>query len=169
MGDIYRKPSVVTVCLTHSARAATLLDQLTKSLDAVDALNLLEELSLTDLICFDGDLAVYRTIASRRRLQRWFALMKLLANPRFECIWVVHEVALASSVRVVYEAIEIPWSSFVDGIGTFSQHPLLLPLLESTKDFRTRQATPFGVLNVLQSDRHHPFPGGPGIAGQEGV
>ncbi|KAF4632398.1 hypothetical protein G7Y89_g5725 [Cudoniella acicularis] len=66
--------------------------------------------------------------------------MKLLRNPWFQRIWVVQEVCLAASLRIVYGQRDIPWQMFIEGISTFGRHPNLTHLLEWTEDFKFRQA-----------------------------
>lgn len=150
MGDIYRKAFIVTVWLGQSPHAMGFVDELTNTVNAHLALDLLEELRLTDWIVFGGKLAIYKAFASQRRSQRWFALMKLLGNPWFDRIWVVQEVALATSVRVVYGKGEMPWLNFIGGLTTFGRHPKLGALLEWTEDFKVRQAPPTSVSNAAQ-------------------
>jgi Heterokaryon incompatibility protein (HET) len=150
IGDIYRKAFIVTVWLAQSSCTMGFVDELTNTINAHLALDLLEELRLTEMIVFGGKVAIYRAFASQRRSQRWYALMELLRNPWFDRIWVVQEVALATSVRVVYGKGEMPWQSFIDGVTTFGRHPLLGALLEWTEDLKVRQTTPTSVSNGTQ-------------------
>jgi hypothetical protein len=55
-------------------------------------------------------------------------------NPWFMRIWVVQEVALASSIRVFYGRSQFSWQHLVAAIATCHQHPALASFLDVSRD-----------------------------------
>jgi hypothetical protein len=61
----------------------------------------------------DASSKLYDEFASQRLSLRFEAFRQFLANPWFERMWVVQETALAGSIRVRYEGVEMQWDQLV--------------------------------------------------------
>jgi hypothetical protein len=176
MGDIYRRAFVVSVCLGfhdkawkatergektakawgHSTGTLTILrmvEEIKNTIDAQIALDILEELRLTNSELDEA--TIWQSIAGYRQPIRFVALVGLIQNPWFARIWVVQEVALASSLRVCHGKRTIPWEVFIGGLDALSRNPQLGPLLEWTnkpKDGEVIPEPPNSFLNAAQID-----------------
>ncbi|PMD41869.1 hypothetical protein L207DRAFT_413323, partial [Hyaloscypha variabilis F] len=103
MKVIYTKASIVSVCLrTPSATngANPQPSRFHELREAFYASDVVHELAYLDLKTFSGDLEIYLKHAKSIRQPRWLAFQELVRNPWFTRIWVIQEVALASSIRV---------------------------------------------------------------------
>ncbi|QKD57102.2 heterokaryon incompatibility protein-domain-containing protein [Fusarium oxysporum Fo47] len=98
MTDIYSKASQVTVWLGDSY-------------DGHLAMQLTAELSITLLTVPALDLVKW--YGNQLETPRWLALKKLVLRPWFSRVWVVQEVAVASSVQVRYGNLQLTWESLL--------------------------------------------------------
>jgi hypothetical protein len=62
------------------------------------------------------------------------ALTRLLQQPWFERIWVIQEVVLASSVRIMYHGREMDWDIFTEGIDAMTNSPGRTYMLEKANN-----------------------------------
>jgi Heterokaryon incompatibility protein (HET) len=79
---------------------------------------------------------------------RWLAFENLLRNNWFNRIWVVQEVALASSVHVFYSKTEIPWPHLINVMSMCSSHQSLICLIGATRNVGVRKLPPTGIFNA---------------------
>ncbi|KAE9369095.1 heterokaryon incompatibility, partial [Stipitochalara longipes BDJ] len=100
MRDIYTKAFIVSVCLQTSEAPEEAIPQLHEMTEAIYASDMVLELAYRDLKTVSSELEVYRQYYQSIRMPRWLAFQALVRNPWFTRIWVVQEVALASSIRV---------------------------------------------------------------------
>jgi hypothetical protein len=112
------------------------------------AADLIEELLWVFMKSSATELSVWLKYAGQNRQPRWLAFVNLLRNDWFNRIWVVQEVALASSVRVFYSKTEIPWQHLVDVMGSCSSHQSLASLTETTLNVAVRKLPPPGIINA---------------------
>jgi hypothetical protein len=168
MGDIYWNASLVTVCLQlpdtpfdtatkpveNRLRSwgATVpegaFDESMERTEAFSACDMLEELAYLDSHEGQGDLDIYREYAAQVRTPRWIAFQRLVRNPWFDRMWVVQEVSLASSIRVLYGRTEIKWESLAAALSRAITYPAIGSLLTSTNDPNIRYFEPTGVANI---------------------
>jgi len=168
MGDIYWKAFLVTVCLQLPETpfdvvtkpvekklrswGATIpegaFDEVIERLEALAASDMLEELAFLDSHEDQGDLDIYREYAPQVRRPRWIAFRRLARNPWFDRMWVVQEVSLASSIRVLYGRTEIQWECLAAALSRAITYPAIGSLLETTRDPNTRHFEPTGVANI---------------------
>jgi hypothetical protein len=94
------------------------------------------------------ELSMWLKYAGRNRQPKWLAFENLLRNDWFNRIWVVQEVALASSIRVFYSKTEIPWQHLIDVMGHCSNHPSLASLIGTTRNVAVRKLSPTGIANA---------------------
>ena len=146
MGDIYRSAFVVTVCLQPPEQSW--VREGLEWVEAALACDILDELVFLDLRLGSSEFDIFRRYGSQVRKPRWEAFQNLAANSWFNRVWVVQEVSLASSVRVLYGKTEIPWQHLVEGLGSCFRHPAIGSLMETTRDFATRKMPPRGISNI---------------------
>ncbi|RDL40248.1 uncharacterized protein BP5553_00227 [Venustampulla echinocandica] len=80
-----------------------------KKIMATIAVDVLEELHLPYYSGEDSLPELYKKFAPQRLSWRFEIFRQFLSNPWFERMWVVQEAALARSIRVRYEGIDIQW------------------------------------------------------------
>jgi len=143
MRDIYRRSFTVTVHLNLGEGPEDLLSQTFASLDAVDIKICVETINFNKEILDQIDIRLNSNLFSG-----WATLIVLLKHPWFERVWVIQEVALATSIRLIYCGIEISWQHFADAIIAINQHLSLAAMLESTEKFQIRQLDLSGLVNA---------------------
>jgi hypothetical protein len=134
MRDIYTKASIVSVCLQTSKAPEGAIPQLHEMTESFYASDVVFELAYLGLKKFSSELGVYRRYGKSIRKPRWIAFQALVRNPWFTRIWVVQEVALASSIRVFYGRSQFSWQHLVAAISTCIQHLSLASFLDVTRD-----------------------------------
>lgn len=97
MEEIYRRASCVVVWLGDAD-------------DSHLAFELLQELSYFTQTLAMGEL--YQKYSPQISMPKWQALNKLVRSPWFDRIWVVQEVAVASSTKVHYGSEVMEWEEF---------------------------------------------------------
>ncbi|PMD32319.1 hypothetical protein L207DRAFT_499999 [Hyaloscypha variabilis F] len=148
MKEVYSSAFVVSVCLQTSPAPENTNIPLHETTEAFLALDILGEILMLDLTSFSSDLDVFLLYAGKVRTPRWLAFLEMVRNAWFERIWVVQEVALASSLRIFYGRSQIQWNHLVDVMRTCRQHPSLGSFLEATKDPLTRMTLPMSVFTL---------------------
>jgi len=148
MKEVYSSAFVVSVCLQTSPAPENTNIPLHETTEAFLALDMLGEILMLDLTSFSSDLDVFLLYAGKVRTPRWLAFLEMVRNAWFERIWVVQEVALASSLRIFYGRSQIQWNHLVDVMRTCRQHPSLGSFLEATKDPLTRMTLPMSVFTL---------------------
>ncbi|KAF2143531.1 uncharacterized protein K452DRAFT_204672, partial [Aplosporella prunicola CBS 121167] len=107
--DIYQKAFLVTVWMGQNSWPTCVTEELLFSIDAYWVSRQLVKLREA-ASQFPGDSrGLLEKLTATRRSTYWFKFVEFLRHPWFERIWVVQEVALASSIRVVYGGREIAW------------------------------------------------------------
>ena len=144
MGDIYKKAFVVSVCLQPPENPD---NEVAEFLEPPLASHIVDELLWTDLRFSDG-LSVWLQYAPQCRQPRWLAFQNLVRNSWFDRVWVIQEVALAKSVRILYGNIEIPWQHLIDVMSLCYKHTAIASLLETTTDPLKRQKVPTSLTNA---------------------
>jgi len=134
---IYTRASIVSVCLrTPSATngANPQPSRFHELREAFYASDVVHELAYLDLKTFSSDLEIYLIHAKSIRQPRWLAFQELVRNPWFTRIWVIQEVALASSIRVFYGTSQFSWALLEAAITTCFRHPGLASFLDITRE-----------------------------------
>ncbi len=107
------------------------------------AADVLDDLRLSYFQNQSNQFPWYRKFAPQRYTWRIKAFRHFLANSWFERMWVVQEVALPPSLRVMYGDLEIDWTRLVDAISLINENPMLGgPLLESGDSVGSRMPPP---------------------------
>jgi hypothetical protein len=151
MRAIYTTASIVSVCLQTSRGPEGVTSLLHEVTEAFHATDVVYELAYLDLKTFSSEGEVYHQFHESIRNPRWLAFQALVRNPWFTRIWVVQEVALASSIRVFYGRSEFSWELLVAAITTCVHHPALASFLDVTgeeKDSLTRLIPPQSPINL---------------------
>ena len=144
MGDIYGKAFVVSVCLQPPENPN---NEAAGPLEPLLASHILDELLWTDLWVSNG-LSVWLQYAPQCRKPRWRAFQNLVRNRWFDRVWVIQEVALAKSVRILYGKVEIPWQHLIEVMSLCYKHTAIASLLETTTDPLKRQLAPTSLTNA---------------------
>lgn len=79
------------------------------------------------------------------------ALARLLRQPWFERIWVVQEVVLASSARILYHGQEMDWEDFAEGIDEITRKLGRMNRLEMTDNPKLRSTVIIAKATCLNS------------------
>jgi hypothetical protein len=143
MRDIYRSSFTVTVHLSLGEGPEDLLRQAYASFDAAEIKYVVESMNFNKEMLDQID-----TKFDSNMFSVWATLIVLLKHPWFERVWVIQEVALATSIRLMYCGIEISWQHFADAIIAISQHFSLAAMLESTEKFQIMQLDLSGLVNA---------------------
>lgn len=131
------------------------------------AADVLDDLRLSYFQNQSNQFPWYRKFAPQRYTWRIKAFRHFLANSWFERMWVVQEVALPPSLRVMYGDLEIDWTRLVDAISLINENPMLGgPLLESGDSVGSRMPPPAAcgtiplmahIRQLVQDDQDRPL------------
>jgi len=178
MEEIYRKAYIVSAALVVNLEALDIKEELRKLMGnwAVEiwsgwardpniaefqnaaikhlmvslAADVLDDFRLSYFQTKSNRLSWYRKFASQRYTWRIKAFRQFLANSWFDRMWVVQEVALPPSLRVIYGDLEIDWTLLVDAISLISENSVLSgPLLESGDSVGFRRSPPAACGTIL--------------------
>jgi hypothetical protein len=108
MREVYSNAFVVSVCLQTPAAPEGTDPRVHEMSEAFLASDVLKELFSLNFKTYLSGLDLFFQYGSRIRQPRWLAFLALVRNPWFTRIWVVQEVALASSIRVFYGRSQFP-------------------------------------------------------------
>jgi hypothetical protein len=148
MGDIYKRAALVTVWLSSSAAIQSNIEEYEDNLQA--ALAVLHIKRLQAMILSSASiLSRYKTLGSEGQKPLWASALKLINQSYFERSWVVQELVLASSVRVMYRRVEIDWQTMIDGLLELARGDMLSNLVLQTEDDDTRSVSATNKLNNL--------------------
>lgn len=133
------------------------------ALYAAMALRLLDQLRSTDDFR-RADHSSYMLGAGYRRTPLWKPLMHLLEHDWFERVWIVQEVVLARSARVLYGGLEVDWEDFAKGLTVLGENRVLVSLLDWTDDMEVRstaRAKHVAGISLMESWRNQMIKNGP--------
>ncbi|KUJ23421.1 uncharacterized protein LY89DRAFT_713883 [Mollisia scopiformis] len=118
------------------------------------AADLLDDLRISNVRNKSNHFAWVKIYGPQRFSWRVKAFRQLLTNPWFERMWVVQEVALPPSLRILYGDLEIEWTHLVDAITIIGENPMLSgPLLEQGDSVGARVAPPAACTTIGRMDR----------------
>ncbi|KAH8906203.1 HET-domain-containing protein [Coniochaeta sp. PMI_546] len=127
MSAIYRRAFQVTVWLNHPfiTESDSTEAKYQAAIDATHAYDLVYKLSLLEMLSLPRAAGLNLAMSPGGITRKMRPLTRLMQNPWFERIWVVQEVVLARTIRVVYAGVEMDWDALVTGLVLLlSKHEL---------------------------------------------
>jgi hypothetical protein len=163
MGQIYKEAYQVSICMQPpnnsqwATRQASMIptsdlpistSEVAEYLEAWLAHYMVDKVANFDIEHSQKGQEILKTYSLHTQQPPWFDFQSLLRNAWFDRVWVVQEVALASTIRVYYGKIEIQWKSIVDAVSVINQHQPLGALLGCTTHNTRRQLPPSSTHNL---------------------
>jgi hypothetical protein len=147
MGQIYSRASFVTVWLGTSDTQDSDLDQIEEyrnNFQVAAAFVLIKRLKSMDLR--SNTLSAFNILASEGIQPAWEFTLKLLSHDYFQRSWIIQEIVLASSARVVYGKVEMDWEAFAGGLLELTYGNFATNKLSETRGGSTRSLRPTTTL-----------------------
>ncbi len=137
MREIYSRASRVTVWLCPSSTDQSDLARFDSKIAIITAAFHLEHLRALSLSHISMQ-AQYQAMGGSRFQHMWQATVKLLDQPYFERSWVIQEVVLSTSARVMCHGITTTWENFAEGLTHTAQGGKMIGVLTRTSNVTTR-------------------------------
>lgn len=150
MGEIYTRASLVTVWLSPSTTNQSDLDKFNDKIEVVTAIYHLEHLRALSISNLSKEFQ-YQCMGGPRFQHIWQATIKLLDQQYFERSWIIQEVVLSASARVMYQGVTTSWEIFAEGFIEVANGGMIIGLLTRTEDMDIRSnQTTSKLANLLQ-------------------
>jgi hypothetical protein len=151
MGQIYSRVSFVAIWLGSSNTQDSDFDRGEEFLDNVRTsvgFSLIKSLKHIDLR--SNNLHAFNILETEGIQPAWKIVLKLLNHDYFQRSWIIQEIVLASSARVVYGKVEMDWEAFAGGLLELTYGNFATNKLSETDGGPTRSLKPTTALANLR-------------------